>query len=321
MNILITGCGGFVGSYLAEVELKRGNTVVGVDIADTVKINHLLNNDNFTYCKHSVLEKPLMKSLIKKCDLLYHFAAIADPVIYCKNPMKVLEVDLEATQLMIKLAYKYEKKIVFSSTSEVFGKNPRVPWNEDSDRVLGSTRMNRWSYSTSKAIGEHYCRAYAMEGLKYTILRFFNFYGPRLDFIGTGRVMTCFLDSFFKGKDIEVVEPGDQTRCFTYIDDGIEGILKASEVDNDDFNLGSTHEISIFELAKLMKKVGNFKSDIVFIPAEKKYGEGYDDIPRRVPDCSKAERVLGWKPTISLEEGLEKTIKYYKGFYFGMEYK
>lgn len=320
MKIFITGGGGFIGSFLAEAELKNGNQVTVLDIAPPDKVAELMDNPNFKYVQDDMMKKEVMEKLISENDLFYHFAAIADPQIYCENPTKVLELDLEGSQMAIKLAHKYGKKIVFSSTSEVFGKNPKVPWKEDDDRVLGSTIYPRWSYSSSKAIGEHYCHAYGKNGLKFVILRFFNFYGPKLDFIGKGRVMTCFLDKFLSGEPVEVVEPGDQTRCFTYIDDGIEGITKAAhtpQAERMSFNLGLPVETSMVELAKLMKKIGGFKSKIIYIPAEKKYGKGYDDIPRRIPDSSRAKEILGWEAKTSLEEGLEKTINYYKKIYEG----
>ena len=315
MKIFITGGGGFIGSYLAEAELKIGNQVTVLDIAPPDKVAKLMDNPDFKYIQDDMMKKEVMEKLISEHDLFYHFAAIADPQIYCKNPTKVLELDLEGSQMAIKLAHKYKKKIIFSSTSEVFGKNPKVPWKENDDRVLGSTIYPRWSYSSSKAVGEHYCHAYGTRGLKFVILRFFNFYGPRLDFIGKGRVMTCFLEKFLSGEPVEVVEPGDQTRCFTYIDDGIKGIIKAAyapQAEGTSFNLGLPVETSIIELAELMKKIGNFKSKIIYIPAEKKYGPGYDDIPRRVPNVTKAKKILGWEAATSLEEGLKKTIDYYR---------
>jgi len=315
LKILITGGSGFIGSYLAEAELKRGNKVIALDLAPPTKVKHLLKNPNFKHIQGDMLDENIVEPLVKKFDLIYHFAAIADPALYCDNPLRVLEVDLEGTQKSIKLAYKYNKKFIFASTSEVYGKNLNVPWKEDHDRVLGTTTTHRWSYSTAKAAGEHYCFAYAQKGLRMAICRFFNFYGPRLDFLGKGRVMSCFLEQFLKNKPVTVVEPGDQTRCFTYIDDGIRGILKIAhllQAEGQVFNLGTTEEISILDLAKLMKKIGKFKSEIKIIPCEEKYGEGYDDIYRRVPDISKAKKILKWEPKISLEEGLKKTINYYK---------
>jgi len=315
MNILITGGGGFVGSHLAEAEILAGNDVTVIDTAPPDKIPvKIMNNGHLHYMKHDMLNPVVLGGLMEWCDMVYHFAAIADPQIYCDHPEKVLRLDLEGSQLIIKMAYEMQKKIVFSSTSEIYGKNPKVPWSEDDDRVLGSTSKNRWSYSSSKAAAEHYCHAYGTLGLKFVILRFFNFYGPRLDFIGTGRVMTCFLEKFLKGMPVEVVEPGDQTRCFTYISDGIDGIRKAAhspEAEQGTFNIGTNREISMWELASLMKKIGKFDSEIKLIPAEKKYGKGYDDIFRRIPNCARIMS-LGWEPKVSLEEGIIKTIESFK---------
>ena len=314
-KILITGGGGFIGSYLSEAEIGRGNQVVAFDLNPPTKVSHLLGNKNFKYVQGDILDKSAIEPLIREADLVYHFAAIAHPKVYIQDPLKILNINVGGLQLVIELAHQYHKKFVFSSSSEVYGKNLKVPWHESDDRVLGSSKTSRWVYSTSKAIGEHYCYAYAQKGLKMAMCRFFNFYGPRLDLIGQGRVMTCFLEKFFKGQSVEVVEPGDQTRCFTYIDDGIEGILKVAhlpEAEGEVFNLGTIEEISILELAKLMKRVGNFTSNIVIIPAEKKYGRGYEDTLRRVPDITKAREILKWEPKTKLAEGLEKTINYYK---------
>ena len=314
MNVLITGGAGFVGSYLAAAELKRGNKVVILDIAPPDKIKELLPDKNLKYVRGDFTDPKILEPLVKKCDLFYHFAAIADPKIYCEDPLKVLRVDLEGSQLAIKLAFKHNKKLVFSSTSEVYGKNPNVPWKEDSDRVLGSTVFSRWSYSSAKAVGEHYCFAYGKKGFRFVILRFFNFYGPKLDAIGQGRVMTCFLEKFLKNKPVEVTSPGTQTRCFTYIDDGIEGVLKAAhskKAEGKAFNLGRPVETTMLELAKTMKKIGCFKSKIKLVPGKKIYGEGYEDINRRVPDVTRAKKLLNWEAKTTLEEGLKKIINHF----------
>lgn len=315
MKIFITGCGGFVGSHLAEAELKNGNSVIGLDIANDEKVRHLYDYRNFKYKVGEMLDEELLEPLIKKSELIYHFGAIANVQTYCADPLKVLEVNIQSTRLVLKLAHKYDKKVVFSSSSEIYGKNLKVPWSEDDDRILGSTEKHRWCYTGSKAIGEHYCFAYAEKGLRVAICRFFNFYGPRLDFIGKGRVITCFLEKFLNNEPVMVVEPGDQTRCFTYISDGIDGILKLAhkkEAVGNAFNIGIDHEVSMLDLAKLMKKIGNFKSEIIMVPATKIYGAGYEDIFRRVPDISKARKILGFKPKVSLEVGLKKTIEWFK---------
>ena len=312
MKVLILGGAGFVGSHLCYSELEAGNAVVCYDNSDGEKIHELRNNLSFRFVRGDVMDFARVNHLIKSADLVYHLAAIADPAMYCKDPAKVLNVDMEATQNVVKACYMAGTKLVFASTSEIFGKNPDKPWDEMADRVLGPTNTSRWSYATSKAMGEHYCYAYGKYGLKFTIVRFFNFYGPRLDSLGAGRVMTCFLDRFMKGLPVMVCEPGTQTRCFTYIDDGIAGLLIAARNnDNTSFNLGSKEEISILDLAHKMKKIGNFTSKIELVQPKDLYGEGYDDIPVRVPYCGKARIVLGWTPTTSLDEGLRRTIEHY----------
>jgi len=316
LKILITGGGGFVGSHLAEAELKAGNDVVAIDTAEPDKVKHILGNKRFTYIQKSMLDMDLMEEEVKKCDLMYHFGAIANVQNYVKDPVEVLDVNIKSFQIAIELSYKHKKKFVFSSSSELYGKNLKVPWAEDEDRVLGSTTQHRWCYSTTKSVAEHYCFGYAKKGLKMSICRFFNFYGPRLDFLGKGRVMTCFLEKFLKNEPVTVVEPGDQTRCFTYISDGIDGIMKVAhmpEAEGKAFNIGTNKETSMIELAKLMKKVGNFTSEIIMVPAEKIYGKGYEDIFRRVPDITRAKKILEWEPKVSLGEGLKLTIEHFKG--------
>ena len=314
-NILITGAGGFVGSHLAEAELKDGNKVVGVDLANDGKVKEFLDNEDFTYLQKDMLNKELMEYLVKDSDLVYHFGAIANVQTYCADPLRVLNTNIDSLKLMLELCHKHKKKIAFSSSSEVYGMNPKVPWSEDDQRVLGSTRNHRWCYSTSKSIGEHYCFAYAKDGLDTVIYRFFNFYGPKLDFLGKGRVITCFLEKFLNDRPVEVVEPGDQTRCFTYISDGIEAVKRAAHMDAANgqvFNIGTNDEISMLDLAQKMKDVGKFKNKIVMVKPSKIYGEGYEDIFRRIPNIDKQEKVLGYKPQVSLKEGLEKTINYFR---------
>lgn len=315
MRILITGGGGFVGSHVAEAELNNGNHVVSIDIAPSSKVSHLLKHKNFTYVQEGILNRELIESLIKNCDIIYHFAAIANVQTYVKNPLQVMNLNIDGLRLILEIALKHDKKVVFSSTSEIYGKNLKVPWSEDDDRVLGPTSKHRWCYSSSKAVGEHICFAYKELGLRMSICRFFNFYGPRLDFLGKGRVISAFLGQFLNNEPVTVVEPGDQTRSFTYITDGVDGILKTAHLKQAEglvFNIGTDEEISILELAKTIKRLGKFSSEIIMLPAHKVYGEGYEDIFRRVPDITRAKTLLGWKPKVQLEEGLKITIDYYK---------
>jgi len=312
-KILILGGGGFIGSHLAERELLAGHEVCCVDTAPPDKVAHLYGK-SFSYMQTDINDG-VLGTVVSGSDVVYHLAAIADPAVYCEDPVKVLTVDMEMTQEIVKMCHKLEKKLVFASTSEIYGKNPSVPWDEDADRVLGPTYTPRWVYATAKAMGEHYCYAYGKIGLRFVILRFFNFYGPRLDFLGHGRVIPCFLEKFLRGDDVEVVRPGTQTRCLTYIKDGVEGMTEAAHnesVEGNAFNLGTQDEISIFDLAVLMKEIGGFTSKIKLINAKDKYGEGYEDIPRRAPISTKAYTSLNWNPTTALRHGLIKTIEYYE---------
>ena len=315
-NILITGGAGFLGSYLCEGLLKEGKRVIALDMADGSKIEHLIGKKNFQFIQGSVLDKDLMEREVQKADMIFHFAAIADPQRYVQEPLTVLEIDLQATLYILKLASKNKTKVIFASTSEIYGRNPNVPWKEDGDRLLGSTHINRWCYSSAKAAAEHYIYAYnQQENLPFVIVRFFNVYGPRLDDLGSGRVIPIFLKQFLMNEPITIHGKGQQTRTFVYVKDAVEAVIRLAffkRAEGQAFNIGSDREISVLKLAKIMKKVGNFKSEFRFIPHKKVFGKKYEDIPRRVPDVSKIKKVIGWSATTSLEEGLRKTIEYYK---------
>lgn len=315
-NILVTGGAGFMGSYLCEELLKNDRKVVAVDMADGSKIEHLMGRKNFQFIQGSVLDKDLMEREVKKAQMLFHFAAIADPKRYVQEPLTVLEIDLQASLNIFKMASANKTKVVFASTSEIYGRNPCVPWKENDERVLGSTAINRWCYSTSKAAAEHYLYAYnQQEGLNFVIVRFFNVYGPRLDDLGSGRVIPIFLKQFLNGEPVTIHGDGSQTRTFVYVEDAVDAVLKVSfskKAECQAFNVGSDKEVSILKLAKVIKEVGDFKSTFKFISHKKVFGERYEDISRRLPDVSKIKNIVGWETSTSLEKGLKKTIYYYK---------
>ncbi|NQT75355.1 MAG: NAD-dependent epimerase/dehydratase family protein [Candidatus Omnitrophica bacterium] len=315
-KILVTGGAGFLGSYICEELLKKGHRVTAIDMADGKKIEHLVSDKKFTFIQDSVCDLSLMKHQMKDMDMIFHLAAIADPLKYVTNPLNVMEVDLLAAINIFKIAAENKMKIVFSSTSEVFGRNKDVPWSEDDDRVLGATSINRWCYSTSKAACEHYLFAlHKEERVPFIIYRFFNVYGPKLDDLGHGRVVSIFLKQFLNGEDITVHGDGKQTRTFIYVDDAIDAVIKLAfykKAENQVFNIGTPREYSMYEFAKIMKKVGGFKSKFKFIEHKKVFGKGYEDIPRRVPDTTKVKKCINWRPKISIEEGLKRTIEYYR---------
>lgn len=321
MKVVITGGAGFLGSHLAEALLKRGDEVVIVDMikkANQHKIQHLMGHPRFKCYRGSVLDRDLMDKLVWECDKVFHFAALVGVHHYIERPYDVLDVNVNGTKLVTDLAYKYGRKVIFASTSEVYGRLTKIPFNEDDDRVLGPTKIDRWCYSSAKAVGEHYCFAYHQLGLPVVVLRFFNAFGPRLDSIEAGRIISIFMGQLLKNKPLTVIGDGSQTRCFTYVDDVVEGIIRASEVkeaEGEAINIGTNRETSVLELAELMIKIFGSSQKIQFVEHEDIYGTGYEDIKRRVPDILKAERLLNWKPKTPLEEGLKKTIQWFKKHY------
>lgn len=315
-KVLITGGAGFIGSYLCEDFLKRGWDVTAFDMADGRKIEHLFGRKNFHFVQNSILNKEALEKEVRKVGLVMHFAAIADPLRYVQDPLTTLQIDLNGSLNVLELCAEYGVKIAYASTSEIYGRNPRVPWKEDDARVLGSTAVNRWCYSSAKAVIEHYCFAYAQQkALRFVIYRFFNIYGPRLDDLGQGRVMPMMLDNFFSGKPVLVHGDGKQTRSFLYVDDAVKGIVGlalSKKAEQQVFNVGTGEETSILELAQMMKRVGKFASPVRLVPHEKVFGKSYEDVPRRVPDVGKIRRVLGWRAKTSLADGLKRTIDYYR---------
>ncbi|MBI4516655.1 MAG: NAD-dependent epimerase/dehydratase family protein [Deltaproteobacteria bacterium] len=315
MKVLITGGGGFVGSHLSEALLARGDEVSILDTGSVNKVRHLMTKRGFHYIRDSVFNSEILEGLIARADLVYHLAAVVGVEYYVGDPYEVLNVNVNGTQNVLKLAFKHGKKVVFGSTSEVYGRNPKVPWREDDDRVLGSTRIDRWCYSTSKAVGEHFCFAYHKMGLPVTITRYFNVYGPRLDKLDVGRIITIFMGQVLRHQPLTVIGDGQQTRCFTYVDDAVRATVAAGvapDTDGDVFNIGTAVETSILELAETMIRIAGSRSTIKFVTQEAVYGSSYEDIPRRVPDNSKMEQVLGVKADTKLADGLRRTIEWFR---------
>jgi UDP-glucose 4-epimerase len=316
MRVLITGGAGFLGSHLSEAFINRGDEVFVLDTGSIAKVRHLLNNPRFHYVHDSVFDLEILDGLVSKVDLVYHLAAVVGVEHYVADPYETLNVNVNGTQNVLKAAYKYNKRLVFSSTSEVYGRNPKVPWKEDDDRVLGATTVDRWCYSTSKAVGEHFCFAYHKLGLPVTVVRYFNIYGPRLDKLDVGRLFTIFMGQLLRGADLTVVGDGRQTRCFTYISDAIDATMAAGlapEADGHAINIGSDVETTVLEFGKLMLELfGATKSRIKFVSQEEVYGKSYEDIPRRVPDNTKMRTLLGCTPKVPLREGLSRTIQWFR---------
>jgi UDP-glucose 4-epimerase len=315
VKILITGGTGFVGSHLAEAWLDRGDEVTVLDPAADTKVRHLRASPRFRVIRESVLNRNILEGLIAWADLVYHLAAVVGVEHYVGDPYQVLTVNINGTQEVLTAAFQHQKKVVFSSTSEIYGRNPAVPFDEDSDRVLGSTRIDRWCYATSKAASEHLCFAFARMGLPVVVLRYFNVYGPRLDQMDRGRVVTIFMGQLLRGEPLTVIGDGAQTRTFTYVDDAVRATVAAGvrpEAEGQAINVGSEEEVSIRDLASRMIRIADSPSRLIFVPQEAVYDRGYEDIPRRVPSVRRMHELLGVRAEVPLDEGLARTIEWFK---------
>ncbi|HEY2986192.1 MAG TPA: NAD-dependent epimerase/dehydratase family protein [Candidatus Binatia bacterium] len=314
MRFLITGGAGFLGSHLTDALLQRGDEVTILDVASDLKVRHQTGNPRFRHVRDSILNREILKALVSWCDVVYHLAAVVGVDHYVGDPYEVLNVNVNGTQNVLIAAFNSHKKVVFSSTSEIYGKSPAVPFTEDADRVLGSTKIDRWCYSTSKAVGEHFCFAFEKLGLPVIVLRYFNVYGPRLDQMDVGRVITIFLGQLMRGAPLTVIGDGQQTRCFTYVDDAIRATVAAgleSEAVGQIINVGSDEEVTINEVAEKMIRLSGLPSSVVLVPEAEVYGRGYEDIRRRVPDIRRMREILGVDPQVRLEEGLKRTIDWF----------
>lgn len=316
MKVLITGGAGFLGSHLGEALLARGAEVTVLDLASDAKVRHLRGNPRFRMIHDSVLNRDLLDGLVGWADLVYHLAAVVGVEHYVGDPYQVLTVNINGTQQVLAAAFRHGRKVVFSSTSEVYGRNASVPFDEEaSDRVLGSTRVDRWCYATSKAAGEHFCFAFARMGLPVVVVRYFNVYGPRLDQMDRGRVITVFMGQLLRGEPLTVIGDGSQTRTFTYVDDAVRATVEAGirpEAVGQAINIGSQEEVSIHHLAKTMIRLSGSSSRLILVPKEAVYDRGYEDIPRRVPSVRRMQDLLGVRAEVPLEEGLGRTIEWFK---------
>ena len=315
LKVLITGGAGFVGSHLAEAFLARGDEVTALDTGSQAKVRHLLPQARFRLVVDSVMNPEILDGLAAHADVIYHLAGVVGVEHYVADPYQVLNVNINGTQNVLRAAFKHGRRVVFASTSEVYGRNPAVPWREDADRVLGPSTIDRWCYATSKAAGEHFCLAYRRLGLPITILRYFNVYGPRLDRLDVGRVITIFMGQLLRGEPLTVIGDGSQTRCFTFVSDAVQatvaaGVLAAAE--GEVINVGTEEETSIRRLAELMLELAGGSSGLRLVRQEAVYGEGYEDVPRRVPDLTRMHRLLGVRATTPLAEGLARTIAWFR---------
>ncbi|MBC8449566.1 MAG: GDP-mannose 4,6-dehydratase [Chloroflexi bacterium] len=329
-TILITGGAGFIGSHLAEALLDRGHQVTVVDDLSTGRfenIAHLTDHPRFRFAIDTITNEGVMDRLVSECDVIFHLAAAVGVELIVRDPVHVIETNILGTHAVLKVANRYRTKVLIASTSEIYGKNNQVPFCEGDDRLLGPTTKARWSYSTSKAVDELLGLAYHRQmGLSVVIFRLFNTVGPRQT--GQyGMVVPRFVEQALAGEPITVYGDGQQTRCFCDVRDAVRaiiGLAECPEAVGQVFNVGSTEEITILELArKVLRTVDTLNVErstlneeggrIVFVPYEEAYEAGFEDMRRRVPDISRIRHYLGWEPQRTLDETLRGIIASHGG--------
>ncbi|MGV8996768.1 MAG: bifunctional UDP-4-keto-pentose/UDP-xylose synthase [Parvibaculaceae bacterium] len=333
LKILILGVNGFIGSHLSETILNTTDwEVYGMDLASD-KLDTSIDNPRFHFVEGDItINKEWIEYHVRKCDVVLPLVAIATPAIYVSDPLRVFELDFEANLAIVRYCVRYNKRVVFPSTSEVYGMSPEEEFDEEtSNLVLGPVSKQRWIYSCSKQLLDRVIHAYGLKNqLRYTLFRPFNFIGPRLDNImaaneGSSRVLTQFLGNILRGKDIQLVDGGTQKRCFIYIDDAIAALMKIIEnkdgiADQRIFNIGFPQaELSVAELAEMMLDVvsefpgyADVRDRVKLVPVSSGdyYGKGYQDMLVRVPSI-KAIKTLGWEPTTDVRTAIRKTVEYY----------
>ncbi|MBD3349283.1 MAG: NAD-dependent epimerase/dehydratase family protein [Candidatus Eisenbacteria bacterium] len=318
MNALVTGGAGFIGSHLVEALLARDDKVWMIDDLSTGRfenIAHLEEHPGFQYVIDTILDERVVSELTAKVDVVFHLAAAVGVQYIIDNPLKALETNIRGTEIVLQQANEYKKKVMIFSTSEIYGKANHQPCAEDDDRVLGSTTISRWGYSSSKAIDEFLALAYHREKqLPVVIVRLFNTCGPRQT--GQyGMVIPRFVKQALLDHPLTVYGDGQQTRCFCDVSDVVSGVLALIEepaANGEVLNLGSDEETTIEELARRVLELTGSDSEIEFIPYEKAYEEGFEDMRRRIPDLSKIRSLVGYEPRISLAELLERVVADFK---------
>lgn len=318
MRALITGGAGFVGSHLADLLIARGHEVFVLDNLSTGSIDnieHLKGHPRFHYTIDTITNEPVLAEHIDRADVVFHLAAAVGVKKIVEEPVHTIETNVHGTEVVLRHANKKKRLVVIASTSEVYGKNTDVPFREDADLVMGPTPKHRWAYACSKAIDEFLALAYWKERkLPVIIVRLFNTVGPRQT--GQyGMVIPNFVRQALAGHPITVFGDGNQSRSFTYVGDVVRGLLALVEEPRavgQVFNIGNGQEITIRELAEKVKAMTGSTSEIVFIPYDQAYEAGFEDMPRRVPDITRIRALVGYEPTVGLDQILQQVIDYFR---------
>lgn len=313
VHYLVTGGAGFIGSHLCDLLVGRGESITVLDNLSTGRLTNIAHVDHGIRMVHgSVMDSLLVDELVAECDVVVHLAAAVGVRLIVEQPLKTFLTNIRGTETVLEAVHRYRHKVLIASTSEIYGKTPTGPFKEDDDRVLGSNRISRWGYSTSKAADEILAFAYHRErGVPAVIARLFNTVGPRQSG-AYGMVLPRLADQAVAGEPLTVYGDGQQTRCFCHVADvtqALTGLIEEPMAEGDVFNVGSTEEITILELAERVVRAAGSASAIRLVPYEEAYEKGFEDMRRRVPDISKIKGLTGWEPTRSLDEIIYEVIE------------
>jgi UDP-glucose 4-epimerase len=317
-HTLITGGAGFIGSHLAEALLARGDQVTVIDDLSTGRFENiapLAGKPGFRFALETITNETVMDRLGSECDRILHLAAAVGVQLIVNDPVRTIETNVMGTEAVLRVARRYRKKVFLASTSEVYGKNDKVPFHEEDDGVFGATTITRWAYATSKALDEFLALAYhRSQSLPVVIGRFFNTIGPRQS-AQYGMVIPRFVRQALAGEPITVYGDGKQTRCFCNVRDVVAAVLLLIEhpgAEGQVFNIGSQEEIGMRDLAERIKTRTGSSSEIRAVPYDQAYAGGFEDMRRRVPDIHKIQRATGWAPKILLPETLDEVIAFFR---------
>ena len=314
MTYLVTGGAGFIGSHLVDALLARGDRVLVLDNLSTGQLSNLDGagtHPNFRFVHGSVLDELVVDELVHQSDVVIHLAAAVGVKLVVEQPLKSLTTNIRGSEIVIEAAHRYRRTIMLASTSEIYGKNSSGPLDELSDRILGSPAVVRWAYSTAKAVDEILANAYHRErGLPTVVVRLFNTVGPRQS-PAYGMVIPRLVRQAVSGEPLTVFGDGRQTRCFAHVADVVAALLAllgTPEAIGNTFNVGSSEETSISQLAELVIAQSGSSSQIEYVPYDEAYGVGFEDMVRRVPNTQKLRRLTGWEPRYRLHDVLAATI-------------
>ena len=312
MKILVTGGAGYIGSHLVDKLIDEDHEVTVLDNLSTGRAQNLASSKNrIQFVEGDIMDEQLVNDLVDKHEFVFHLAAAVGVGNIMLDPLQSMITNVRGTENVLSACSRNSVKVLLASTSEIYGKTTKLPMSENDDRVLGSTSIARWSYSTAKAIDEHLALAYGLAGMPVVIVRYFNSFGPRILETGYGSVIANFIRQAKEGSPLTVYGDGLQSRCFTYISDTVDGTFRAaftSQAEGNALNIGNNSEITILELAQIIIQLTGSKSTIQFVPYADRFGPLFEDTKRRVPDMEKSGSLLGYKPSIVLEKGLELTI-------------